>query len=122
MEKPWIWIMFLLLVAAGLFVNVTFLHPSEKKTEHKTAQQTGQNATTTSSSFDPEAFYKQTCITCHGDHYQGVVGPSLKNLSKKYTQADVENILKNGKSGGMPAGLVKPENIPAMAKWVLSLK
>ncbi|WP_217269797.1 c-type cytochrome [Neobacillus endophyticus] len=122
MERPAIWITVILFVASGLFVNVTFLQNKNTKTEQSTEQQSGQKTETTASSFEPKTFYKQTCNSCHGDHYQGVVGPSLKNLSKKYSQADVENILKNGKSGGMPAGLVPQEYIPAMAKWVLSLK
>ncbi|MCM2532731.1 cytochrome c [Neobacillus pocheonensis] len=117
MEKPIFIIPVILLVAVILFVNVVFLHPAK---ENKTA--TPAKTEKTASTFDPVAFYKQTCIGCHGDQYQGVVGPTLKNLSSKYKQADVENILKNGKGGVMPAGLVKDEDIPAMAKWVLSLK
>jgi cytochrome c550 len=117
MEKPIIMIPIILLVAIIVCANALFSHQAK---EHKT----GTPATTdqAASSFDPKAFYKQTCVSCHGDQYQGVVGPTLKNLSKKYTQKDVEGILKNGKGGRMPAGLVKDEDIPAMAKWVLSLK
>jgi len=116
-EKPIIIIPIILLVAVIVFANAVFFHQA-KENKTGTPAKTGQTAST----FDPKAFYQQTCISCHGDQYQGVVGPTLKNLSKKYTQKDVENILKNGKGGRMPAGLVKDEDIPPMAKWVLSLK
>lgn len=125
-EKPIIWILLVLIVPAIVLANNAFSGTKESSKSSSTSQTTSQtdssSTKTTDSSFDPQAFYKQTCIGCHGDQYQGVVGPTLKNLDKKYKLADVENILKNGKSGGMPSGLVKDQDIPKMANWVLSLK
>lgn len=69
--------------------------------------------------FDPEAVAKQSCVSCHGSSYEGSVGPSL--VDTKLDQAGIEEILTNGK-GGMPAGLVEAENIPAMAEWILTLE
>ena len=70
----------------------------------------------------PEDIYKSTCIGCHGDQYQGVVGPSLKGVGKKYTVKQIETFITQGKGGKMPAGLVKPEQAAAMAKWVSQIK
>ncbi|HEY2421579.1 MAG TPA: cytochrome c [Neobacillus sp.] len=65
----------------------------------------------------PDGIYKSTCITCHGDQYQGVVGPTLKGVGKKYSKDELVNIVTKGK-GNMPAGLVKPEQASAMADWL----
>ncbi|MCJ7841858.1 cytochrome c [Lederbergia sp. NSJ-179] len=69
--------------------------------------------------FEPEAFAKKTCITCHGENLDGGAGPSLHGtgLSKE----EVADILQNGK-GAMPPGLVEPDNIDEMAEWVANLK
>jgi len=71
-------------------------------------------------SSNPEDIYKSTCIGCHGDQYQGVVGPSLKNTG--LSKDEVKDILKNGKGTGMPANLVNAEQIDAMAEWVSKIK
>lgn len=70
---------------------------------------------------DTEAIYQKNCISCHGNQYQGGVGPQLTGISSKYEKADIENILINGK-GAMPGGLVSAEEASAMAEWLLTLK
>ncbi|MEH7353182.1 cytochrome c [Neobacillus drentensis] len=69
---------------------------------------------------NPEDIYKSTCIGCHGDQYQGGVGPSLKGTG--LSKDEVKDILTNGKGTGMPPGLVKAEQLDAMAEWVSKLK
>src|SRR6476620_6474936 len=70
----------------------------------------------------PEDIYKQTCIGCHGDQYQGVVGPTLKGVGSKYSKEEIMTFVTKGKGTGMPAGLVKPEQAAAMADWVANIK
>jgi len=70
---------------------------------------------------NPEDIYKNKCLSCHGDQYQGVVGPALKGLSDKYSVDDVKDILLNGK-GSMPGNLVPADQLDAMAEWVLNLE
>lgn len=65
----------------------------------------------------PEDIYKQSCVTCHGEQYQGVVGPSLKGVGKRRTKEEIITIVTKGKNN-MPAGLVKQEQAAAMADWV----
>jgi cytochrome c550 len=69
----------------------------------------------------PEDIYKQTCIGCHGDQYQGVVGPTLKGVGSKYSKAEIVHIITKGK-GNMPSGLVPQEQAEAMAEWVSKIK
>lgn len=68
---------------------------------------------------NPEDIYKSTCIGCHGDQYQGGVGPALKGI--KISKDEIKDIVQHGK-GNMPPGLVKPEQADAMADWILNLK
>ncbi|KZE40095.1 cytochrome C [Bhargavaea cecembensis] len=72
-----------------------------------------------SGDFDPEALAQGKCVSCHGQNYEGGVGPSLVGLD--LSQDEVKDVLKNGK-GAMPGGLVPDENLDAMAEWVLSLQ
>ncbi|KZZ85961.1 MULTISPECIES: cytochrome c550 [Bacillaceae] len=68
----------------------------------------------------PEEIYKGKCISCHGENYEGGVGPKLAG-----NDLDVNAIkerIKNG-GGGMPANLVPDEKkLDEMAKWVSELK
>ncbi|MFJ5715399.1 cytochrome c550 [Neobacillus sp. NPDC093127] len=78
-------------------------------------------AKTETASAKPEDIYKNAgCLGCHGDQYQGVVGPSLKGTG--LSKDEVKDILANGKGTGMPAGLVPADQIDAMAEWVSKLK
>ena len=69
---------------------------------------------------NPEDIYKSTCASCHGDQYQGVVGPSLKGTG--LSKDEVKNILVNGKGTSMPPGLLKGDQVDTMAEWVSKLK
>jgi|GraSoiStandDraft_51_1057287.scaffolds.fasta_scaffold407881_2 cytochrome c550 len=79
------------------------------------------SATTEVAATKPEDIYKQTCIGCHGDQYQGVVGPTLKGVGSKYSKAEIVHFITKGK-GNMPAGLVPQEQAEAMAEWVSKIK
>lgn len=69
----------------------------------------------------PEEIYKGTCIGCHGGSYEGGMGPALKGIGEKVSLDEIKETLKNGR-GAMPPGLVKDEQVDAMAKWVSELK
>ena len=92
-----------------------------KEVAKDNGKKTGGEKTETVAASKPEDIYKSTCITCHGDQYQGVVGPTLKGVGKKYTKDQIVQIVTKGK-GNMPAGLVKPEQAAAMADWVANIK
>lgn len=81
-----------------------------------TTAQTG-----TASASGPETIYKSTCVGCHGDQYQGVVGPSLKGIGKKLSKDQIKTIITKGK-GNMPPNLVPADKADAMAEWVSKIK
>lgn len=87
---------------------------SEKETGQKTEAPSNVAA-------NPEDIYKQTCVSCHGDAYQGGVGPSLKGVGDRRSADEIKNIITNGKNT-MPAGLVKPDQADAMVKFLQGLK
>ena len=71
----------------------------------------------------------KNCLTCHQVDKK-VVGPSYKDVAKKYTAADepmlAEKIIKGGKGNWgpvpMPPNKVTPDEANKLAKWILSLK
>jgi cytochrome c550 len=87
--------------------------------EHEGGGKTEEKAD--SASAKPEDIYKQTCITCHGNAYQGGVGPALKGVGDRLSVDEVKNVIKNGR-GAMPSGLVEDQNVDAMAEYIHGLK
>jgi cytochrome c len=72
----------------------------------------------------------KNCLACHNVDKK-VVGPSYKDVAKKYTAKDeamlVEKVLKGGKGNWGPVPMppnaaVKPEEATKLVKWILSLK
>ncbi|ETI65950.1 cytochrome c550 [Neobacillus vireti] len=83
----------------------------------------GGAKTEETASAKPEDIYKNAgCIGCHGDQYQGGMGPSLKGIGDKISKDEIKGFLTNGSPKGMPAGLVKPEQMDAMVEWVSKIK
>lgn len=71
---------------------------------------------------DPAAIFKQNCSSCHGQNLEGAVGPNLQKIGSTLSKEEITNILKNGKSGGMPAGVVKGEEQQIIAEWLSKKK
>lgn len=69
----------------------------------------------------PEDIYKQSCIGCHGDQYQGGVGPALKGVGDRLSKEEIMEIVTKGK-GSMPPGLVPQEQAAAMADFLANIK
>lgn len=64
--------------------------------------------------------YMNQCLTCHGTDLSGAgatPGLTTTTLSKE----EIIDVLKNGTSGGMPAGLV-PGNEDQVADYLLSIQ
>ena len=87
--------------------------------ENEGGGKTEEKADTASAS--PEEIYKQSCVSCHGDAYQGGVGPALKGVGDRLSVDEVKNTIKNGR-GGMPGGLVEDDKLDAMAEYIHGLK
>jgi cytochrome c551 len=68
-----------------------------------------------------EEVFKQSCVSCHGDQLQGVIGPNLQHVGAKYSEKDITNILAQGR-GSMPPKVVEGADAQAVAKWLASKK
>ncbi|MED1468638.1 MULTISPECIES: cytochrome c551 [Bacillus] len=69
-----------------------------------------------------EKITAQKCSSCHGENLKGAVGPNLTKIGSKYSKDQILDILKNGKSGGMPAGLISGDDADKVATWLASKK
>ncbi|MGM0842017.1 MAG: cytochrome c550 [Bacillota bacterium] len=116
---------FVLIMALGIglvfFLSLEGLNNAEEKAkEEGHGEMEGKEGEQASSGeFDPEAKYKESCVSCHGGNYEGGAGPALKGT--KLSKDEIKETIKNGK-GMMPAGLVEEGNLDAMADWIKSLK
>ena len=72
----------------------------------------------------------KNCLSCHAVDKK-VVGPSYKDVAKKYSAKDeamlAEKVMKGGKGTWGPVPMppnpsVKPEEANKLVKWILSLK
>lgn len=102
----------------GLMFGMSFIGLGNMK-EIAAEKEGGGEKTEETAVANPEDIYKKSCIGCHGDQYQGGVGPALKGLS--ISQDEIKDILINGTTGGMPGGLI-PGQEDAMAEWLANLK
>ncbi|MCR8870476.1 MULTISPECIES: cytochrome c550 [Peribacillus] len=105
----------------GLMFLLSFKGLGDAKDLAKEKEGGGKTEETESASASPEDIYKQNCISCHGDAYQGGVGPALKGVGDRLSVDEVKNVITNGR-GAMPSGLVEEQNIDAMAKYIHGLK
>ncbi|MEH6941227.1 cytochrome c550 [Bacillus sp. JJ722] len=69
----------------------------------------------------PEEIYQASCLSCHGNSYEGGMGPALKGVGDKKSVDEIKAILKDGK-GAMPPGLVPEAKLDEMSKWLSELK
>lgn len=46
--------------------------------------------------------YTNSCLACHGDELQGVVGPALSNIGGTLSKEEIYHVISEGR-GGMPA-------------------
>ncbi|MBK7952665.1 MAG: c-type cytochrome [Candidatus Accumulibacter sp.] len=85
----------------------------------------------TAQAADEEALAKaKNCLACHAIDKK-VVGPSYKDVAKKYTAKDeamlAEKVIKGGKGVWGPVPMpanpsVTPDEANKLVKWILSLK
>ncbi|MBT2645974.1 cytochrome c [Bacillus sp. ISL-34] len=105
----------------GLMFLLSFKGLGDAKDLAKEKEGGGKTEESESASASPEDIYKQNCISCHGDAYQGGVGPALKGVGDRLSVDEVKDVITNGR-GAMPPGLVEEQNIDAMAEYIHGLK
>lgn len=69
----------------------------------------------------PEDIYKANCLSCHGDSFQGGVGPELKGIGSKKSVDEIKTIIKDGTPGGMPGALVPEDKLDEVSEWLSKL-
>ncbi|MFJ7927910.1 cytochrome c550 [Peribacillus sp. NPDC096622] len=105
----------------GLMFLLSFKGLGDAKDLAKEKEGGEKTEETESASASPEDIYKQNCISCHGDAYQGGVGPALKGVGDRLSVDEVKDVITNGR-GAMPPGLVEEQNVDAMAEYIHGLK
>lgn len=116
------WIMATLLGVAGLLAVylLTFNLPEKEELvaeEEFTVPDTPADAATA------EAFYKSNCMGCHGDQYQGAMGPALAGIGSVQSKEQIYKKIMNG-GGGMPAfeDQASEEEIINITNWLAEMK
>ncbi|XJZ26931.1 cytochrome c551 [Bacillota bacterium Lsc_1132] len=82
----------------------------------------GGGTTSTAQGGDAEKIVNQKCTSCHGGNLEGSVGPSLQKIGAKYSKDEILGIIKNGKGGGMPKGLISGNDADKVAAWLAAKK
>lgn len=71
---------------------------------------------------DGEKVVKSSCATCHGGNLEGKGNtPALNDVGARLSEAEILDIIENGKNG-MPPGLIKGEQAEAAAAWLAEQK
>lgn len=70
-----------------------------------------------------ESLYKSNCMGCHGNEYQGSMGPALAKVGSVLSREEIyTKIVKGG--GGMPAfeGRIEEEDVVQLTNWLAEFK
>ena len=120
-RNPVIPFVIIMVFGIGLMFLLSFKGLGDAKQIAKDQENAGKTEETANASAKPEDIYKQNCISCHGDAYQGGVGPALKGVGDRRSADEIKNIIMNGKNT-MPGGLVKEDQADGMVKFLQGLK
>jgi len=111
---------FLLIAILGIGLTF-FLSMKGLKDEDKIASGGEEQKQEETANATPEELYKQNCLSCHGENYEGGAGPALKGVGDKLEVADIKKKIQEG-GNGMPGGLIPNEKLDEMAEWVSKIK
>ncbi|QED48666.1 cytochrome c550 [Cytobacillus dafuensis] len=111
-------LIFALGIVAMFLISFKGLGDAEQLAAEKEGKGEKQEETVAAS---PEEIYKKSCIGCHGDQYQGGVGPALTGVGDRLSKDEIADIVTNGK-GSMPPGLVPADKAGDMAAWLAEIK
>lgn len=103
------------IVLVGLLVFLLFFYNGVPSSD--VASTEGGHEGHGTSSVNAEEIVNSSCISCHGQTLEGGAGPALNDVGSRLSQEDIQGIIDNGK-GGMPGGLISPEESAAVAEWL----
>jgi cytochrome c550 len=118
-RNPLIPFFIIMVFGIGLTLGLSFKGLGDAKELAK--EKKGGEKTEQAAAANPEQFYQQTCSSCHGQNYEGGVGPALKGVGERLSVDEIKDVLQNGR-GNMPPGLVPADKADEMAKWLSKLK
>ncbi|MFZ2463886.1 MAG: cytochrome c [Caldibacillus thermoamylovorans] len=107
----------IMVLGIGLVVALSIIGVNDSKEAEGKDSEKGNVAQAAT----PEEIYQKSCFTCHGQNYEGAMGPELKGVDERLSKDEIKEVLKNGR-GAMPKGLVPAESLDAMADWLMSLE
>jgi cytochrome c551 len=67
---------------------------------------------------DGEGLYNKSCLNCHGADLKGTAGPAVTNMSAKYSEEELLELINNG-VGMMPGNLLSEEEAEIVTKWLM---
>ncbi|MCM3727311.1 cytochrome c [Neobacillus cucumis] len=70
---------------------------------------------------DGETLYGNKCSACHGGNLKGAVGPSVLNMSSKYSEDELFKMVTEG-SDKMPGHLLTDNESRVVTKWLMEKK
>jgi cytochrome c550 len=112
---------FFLIMSLGLVLMLVLSINGMNNAKEIAAEKEGGGAEQEAVAATPEELYQQSCIGCHGDQYQGGVGPALKGVGDRLAKDEIQDVLVNGR-GSMPGGLVPADKADEVAEWLGTLK
>lgn len=119
MKNPVIPFIMIMVLGIGLMFVLSFKGLGDMKEVAKGDKAGGEKTTEVAK---PDELYKaKGCIGCHGDNLEGKSGPKLSDVGSRLQEADIKNVILNGK-GTMPKGLASGEEADALAKWLADKK
>lgn len=67
--------------------------------------------------------YTNSCLACHGDELQGVVGPALSTIGAALTKEEIYQVISEGR-GGMPAfeSQLSEDELITLTTWLAAQK
>ena len=68
-----------------------------------------------------EKIYQNNCSMCHGADLSGGAGPDLTAVGSSYSQAEIQDIILNGKGGMMPIN-ISEDDASTVAAWLADKK
>nr|WP_226659615.1 MULTISPECIES: cytochrome c [Pseudalkalibacillus] len=117
-------ILFLVMVVGFTYwLSTTEEHAGGNEASHgEQAEEGGGEKGGDSAGGEAEKVFAQNCASCHGENLGGGAGPALEAVGGKYSKDEILEIIKNGKSGGMPAGVIQGEEAEMVATWLSEKK
>ncbi|WP_066368912.1 cytochrome c551 [Neobacillus fumarioli] len=116
--------LFTLLLGTSLVMGLTACGGSTSTDKSKEAPKKETKPTTqnTAQGGDADKIFQAHCASCHGGDLKGGVGPNLTKIGSQLSKDQILDIIKNGKQGGMPAGLISGSDAHKVATWLAAKK